>query len=101
VTSGSIVDAFTRFSSVTSNAAFGPSLWPTASCPDRFGHFDPTTFRRSISASSPQGLAITRSVIVSKYGRTIHFKTDEGRGTAFIICLPREGKTLTAQSASA
>jgi signal transduction histidine kinase len=63
--------------------------------------FDPFFTTKEIGKGTGQGLAIARSVIVNKHGGTIHFETDEGKGTTFIIRLPPEGKTLTAQSASA
>jgi signal transduction histidine kinase len=59
--------------------------------------FDPFFTTKEIGKGTGQGLAIARSVIVSKHGGTIHFETEEGKGTTFIIRLPRDGKTLTAQ----
>ena len=34
------------------------------------------------------GLAIARSVIVDKHGGTIHFETQEAKGTTFVVRLP-------------
>jgi PAS domain S-box-containing protein len=59
--------------------------------------FDPFFTTKEIGKGTGQGLAIARSVIVSKHGGTIHFETEEGKGTTFIIRLPRESKTLNAQ----
>jgi len=62
--------------------------------------FDPFFTTKEIGKGTGQGLAIARSVIVDKHGGTIHFETEEGKGTTFIIRLPRDGKTLTLQEAS-
>jgi signal transduction histidine kinase len=59
--------------------------------------FDPFFTTKEIGKGTGQGLAIARSVIVGKHGGTIHFETEEGKGTTFIIRLPLEGKTLTPQ----
>ena len=58
--------------------------------------FDPFFTTKEIGKGTGQGLAIARSVIVSKHGGTIHFETAEGKGTTFIIRLPRDAKTLPA-----
>jgi PAS domain S-box-containing protein len=60
--------------------------------------FDPFFTTKEIGKGTGQGLAIARSVIVSKHGGTIHFETAEGKGTTFIIRLPRDAKTLTAMA---
>jgi PAS domain S-box-containing protein len=62
--------------------------------------FDPFFTTKEIGKGTGQGLAIARSVIVDKHGGTLHFETEEGKGTTFIIRLPRDGKTLTAQLVS-
>jgi PAS domain S-box-containing protein len=59
--------------------------------------FDPFFTTKEIGKGTGQGLAIARSVIVDKHGGTIHFETEEGKGTTFIIRLPRDGKALTLQ----
>jgi PAS domain S-box-containing protein len=59
--------------------------------------FDPFFTTKEIGKGTGQGLAIARSVIVGKHGGTIHFETEVGKGTTFIIRLPLEGKTLTPQ----
>jgi PAS domain S-box-containing protein len=56
--------------------------------------FDPFFTTKEIGKGTGQGLAIARSVIVDKHGGTIHFETEEGQGTTFIIRLPRNGKVL-------
>jgi PAS domain S-box-containing protein len=62
--------------------------------------FDPFFTTKEIGKGTGQGLAISRSVIVDKHGGTIHFETEEGKGTTFIIRLPRDGKALTFQRRS-
>jgi PAS domain S-box-containing protein len=62
--------------------------------------FDPFFTTKEIGKGTGQGLAIARSVIVDKHGGTIHFETEEGKGTTFIIRLPRDGKTLALQGPS-
>jgi signal transduction histidine kinase len=61
--------------------------------------FDPFFTTKEIGKGTGQGLAIARSVIVDKHGGTVHFETEEGKGTTFIIRLPRDGKALTPQRA--
>jgi signal transduction histidine kinase len=41
-----------------------------------------------VGQGTGQGLAIARSVVVDKHGGTIHFETEVGRGTTFIVRLP-------------
>jgi signal transduction histidine kinase len=36
--------------------------------------------------------------VVDKHGGSIHFETEEGRGTTFIIRLPLDGKTLASKA---
>jgi len=52
--------------------------------------FDPFFTTKQVGRGSGQGLAIARSVVVDKHGGTISFKTEEGRGTTFVIRLPLE-----------
>ena len=54
--------------------------------------FDPFFTTKEIGKGTGQGLAIARSVVVDKHGGTIHFETEEGKGTTFIIRLPRDGQ---------
>jgi PAS domain S-box-containing protein len=63
--------------------------------------FDPFFTTKEIGKGTGQGLAIARSVIVDKHGGSIHFETDEGKGTTFIIRLPLDGKALTARAVAA
>jgi signal transduction histidine kinase len=37
-------------------------------------------------------------VIVDKHGGTIHFETQEGKGTTFIVRLPHDGTALAAKA---
>jgi PAS domain S-box-containing protein len=62
--------------------------------------FDPFFTTKEIGKGTGQGLAIARSVIVDKHDGTIHFETEEGKGTTFIIRLPHDGKALAATVAS-
>ena len=57
--------------------------------------FDPFFTTKEIGKGTGQGLAIARSVIVDKHGGSIHFETEEGNGTTFIIRLPLNGKSQT------
>lgn len=56
--------------------------------------FDPFFTTKEIGKGTGQGLAIARSVVVDKHGGTIHFVTDEGKGTTFVVRLPYDGKPL-------
>jgi PAS domain S-box-containing protein len=50
--------------------------------------FTPFFTTKDPGKGTGQGLAISHSVIVNKHGGTIHFETEEGKGTVFIIRLP-------------
>jgi PAS domain S-box-containing protein len=63
--------------------------------------FDPFFTTKEIGKGTGQGLAIARSVIVDKHGGTIHFETGMGKGTTFIVRLPRDGETLALKAVSA
>jgi PAS domain S-box-containing protein len=63
--------------------------------------FDPFFTTKEIGKGTGQGLAIARSVIVDKHGGSVHFETEEGKGTTFIIRLPRNGKALSAREVAA
>ena len=63
--------------------------------------FDPFFTTKEIGKGTGQGLAIARSVIVDKHGGSLHFETEEGRGTTFIVRLPYEGKALPAKAVAA
>jgi len=63
--------------------------------------FDPFFTTKEIGKGTGQGLSIARSVIVDKHGGSIHFESEEGKGTTFIIRLPRNGAILSAKVVSA
>jgi signal transduction histidine kinase len=63
--------------------------------------FDPFFTTKEIGKGTGQGLAIARSVIVDKHAGTIHFETAIGKGTTFIIRLPRDGKAQAAKAGPA
>lgn len=56
--------------------------------------FDPFFTTKEIGKGTGQGLAIARSVVVDKHNGSIHFETEEGKGTTFIIRLPKDGVAL-------
>lgn len=58
--------------------------------------FDPFFTTKEVGKGTGQGLAIARSVVVDKHDGSIHFETEEGKGTTFIICLPFDGKAVAA-----
>jgi len=62
--------------------------------------FDPFFTTKEIGKGTGQGLAIARSVVVDKHGGTIHFETEEGKGTTFIIRFPKDGKALAVRAVS-
>jgi PAS domain S-box-containing protein len=59
--------------------------------------FDPFFTTKEIGKGTGQGLAIARSVIVDKHGGSIHFETEEGKGTTFIVRIPYDGKALARE----
>jgi PAS domain S-box-containing protein len=59
--------------------------------------FDPFFTTKEVGKGTGQGLAIARSVVVDKHGGSIHFETEEGKGTTFVIRLPHDGKTLSTK----
>jgi signal transduction histidine kinase len=63
--------------------------------------FDPFFTTKEIGKGTGQGLAIARSVVVDKHGGSIHFETEEGKGTTFIIRLPFDGKAMTTKAVAA
>ncbi len=63
--------------------------------------FDPFFTTKEIGKGTGQGLAIARSVVVDKHNGTIHFETEKGKGTTFVIRLPLDGKALRAEVVSA
>jgi PAS domain S-box-containing protein len=60
--------------------------------------FDPFFTTKEIGKGTGQGLAIAHSVIVDKHNGSIHFETEEGKGTTFIIRLPKDGMALAAKA---
>ena len=60
--------------------------------------FDPFFTTKEIGKGTGQGLAIARSVVVDKHHGTIHFETEEGKGTTFVIRLPKDGTELAAKA---
>jgi PAS domain S-box-containing protein len=60
--------------------------------------FEPFFTTKEIGKGTGQGLAIARSVVVDKHQGSIDFETAEGKGTAFVIRLPHDGKALTAKA---
>jgi signal transduction histidine kinase len=50
--------------------------------------FDPFFTTKEVGRGTGQGLAIARSTIVDKHGGTLHFETELGVGTTFIVRLP-------------
>ena len=63
--------------------------------------FDPFFTTKEVGKGTGQGLSISRSVIMDKHEGTIHFETEVGKGTTFIVRLPYAGKSLTAKGAGA
>jgi signal transduction histidine kinase len=63
--------------------------------------FDPFFTTKEIGKGTGQGLAIARSVVVDKHDGTIHFETAEGKGTTFIIRLPKTTNAVAATTVSA
>jgi signal transduction histidine kinase len=62
--------------------------------------FDPFFTTKEIGKGTGQGLAIARSAVVDKHNGTIHFETEEGKGTTFVIRLPHDGKAFAAKAVS-
>ena len=63
--------------------------------------FDPFFTTKEIGKGTGQGLSIARSVIINKHGGSIHFETETGKGTTFIVRLPHNGKVISAMEAAA
>jgi signal transduction histidine kinase len=52
--------------------------------------FDPFFTTKEVGKGTGQGLAMAHDVIVKKHGGTLTFETEMGKGTTFIIQLPRQ-----------
>lgn len=52
--------------------------------------FDPFFTTKGVGKGTGQGLTISRSVVVDKHGGSIHFDSQIGQGTTFIVRLPLE-----------
>ncbi len=63
--------------------------------------FDPFFTTKEIGKGTGQGLAIARSVVIDKHGGTLHFETEEGKGTTFIIRLPIVAQGLAKERGAA
>ncbi len=61
--------------------------------PIRARIFDPFFTTKEVGKGSGQGLAIAHSVIVTKHQGELHFDTEEGESTTFVIKLPLEPVT--------
>jgi signal transduction histidine kinase len=61
--------------------------------PDAIRHrvFEPFFTTRDVGKGTGQGLAIARSVVVTKHGGTLTFESEVGKGTTFTIRLPMDG----------
>lgn len=62
--------------------------------------FDLFFTTKGVGKGSGQGLSIAHSVIVDRHQGTIHFETEEGKGTTFVIRLPYNGKSSPDSAAS-
>ncbi|MDB6033469.1 MAG: Blue-light-activated protein [Verrucomicrobiales bacterium] len=51
--------------------------------------FEPFFTTKGVGKGTGQGLAIAHSVVVDKHQGSIHFETDLGKGTTFVIRLPQ------------
>ncbi len=54
--------------------------------------FDPFFTTKAVGKGTGQGLSIARAIIVDAHGGTLSFETEPGRGTAFTIRLPVDGR---------
>jgi signal transduction histidine kinase len=63
--------------------------------------FDPFFTTKEVGKGTGQGLAIARSVVVSRHGGTLTFDTELGRGTTFYLRLPIAGHLAAEAEAAA
>ena len=63
--------------------------------------FDPFFTTKEIGKGTGQGLAIARSVVVSRHGGTLTFDTELGKGTTFYLRLPIAGHAIAEADAAA
>lgn len=52
--------------------------------------FEPFFTTKDVGQGTGQGLALTHDIIVNKHGGKIDVRTAEGKGTTFVITLPRD-----------
>jgi signal transduction histidine kinase len=67
--------------------------------PVRLRVFDPFFTTKRVGKGTGQGLAIAHAVVVEKHGGTIHFETEAGQGTTFVIRLPLQSASSERQVA--
>ena len=61
--------------------------------------FDPFFTTKGVGKGTGQGLAIAHNVVVEKHGGTIHFETETGKGTTFVIRLPLQSASQERKAA--
>ena len=54
--------------------------------------FDLFFTTKDVGQGTGQGLAIAHAIVVEKHGGTIHFETEAGQGTTFVVRLPIDGR---------
>ena len=61
--------------------------------------FDPFFTTKGVGKGTGQGLAIAHSVVVEQHGGTLHFETETGKGTTFVIRLPLQSPAIERKAA--